>query len=215
MPAVSSHDGTLRTSAILRAAACWIALASFSLAAAAAIGQASHVDGATVNITGGGGGRGAVGGGGGDPRGGGSHAGSDGVTGSGKASGAASRAGGDGASTTGVVTGCTLTPSGPVVVSSDNEVVQGLDIDAVGSAAPGITLSGHTNVTIRNCRIRYGPVSEPQLHARTNTHTHTHTHTHVHTHRPHTHTHTHTHIHTHTHLQFLCTASFAWRDNIH
>jgi len=46
-----------------------------------------------------------------------------------------------------------LVDSGPVVVTADGQVVEGLRITTMGT--PGITVSGHSGVVIRNCEIHH------------------------------------------------------------
>jgi hypothetical protein len=47
-----------------------------------------------------------------------------------------------------------LTPSGPVQVSTNGQVIEGLDITATGTAH-GVRVNGFADVIVRNCRIRH------------------------------------------------------------
>jgi hypothetical protein len=50
--------------------------------------------------------------------------------------------------------GMALTPSGPVTVTANGQIVQGRDITATGNTA-GIRINGFSDVVVRNCRIRH------------------------------------------------------------
>lgn len=49
---------------------------------------------------------------------------------------------------------CSLTASGPIVVTADDQVIENVDIETDGSA-PGITIEEHARVVVRNVRIRH------------------------------------------------------------
>jgi Right handed beta helix region len=53
-----------------------------------------------------------------------------------------------------VTEGVALTPSGPVQASRNGQVIERLDITAVGNTA-GIRINGYSDVVVRNCRIRH------------------------------------------------------------
>lgn len=50
--------------------------------------------------------------------------------------------------------GASLTPSGPVTVTSSGQVVQNLDITATGTGN-GVRVNGFSDVVVRNCRVRH------------------------------------------------------------
>ncbi|MBX7080213.1 MAG: right-handed parallel beta-helix repeat-containing protein [Nannocystaceae bacterium] len=58
-----------------------------------------------------------------------------------------------GGSESGGAPSCRLTPSDPIVVDSDEQVIENLHI--VASDGPGIVVAGHTGVTIRNVWIEH------------------------------------------------------------
>ena len=60
----------------------------------------------------------------------------------------------DAASDAAIAQSCTLTASGPIVVTGDDQVVENLDIETDGTTA-GITIEEHARVVVRNVRIRH------------------------------------------------------------